>query len=1119
MSLIACISIALALIVLLFTVAAFVERRGRALRRWPALRHGAYTLALGVYCTSWTFYGAVGSAVRGGWGYLPIYLGPLLLLLFAPRFLKRLAEAVAEERATTVSDFIAARFGHDSAVARLVTLIALLGSIPYLALQLRSIGSALSIVSGHDVMTPAMVAGAALLVLFAVLFGARRFELAGRSEGLLYAIGVDSVIKLGALLLVAGMAAWLVFSAPSEWMTRGLARFGAAFSPRGIDLEFAVILLISIFAVVALPRQFYMGLVEAQKSDDLVRARFGLAAYILVMALMALPIALAGLSLLPPATRPDLFVLQLPAVAGSQLVLAAALLGGIGAAASMAVVDSTALATMVSNDLFAGAVLRHPSAAAGAIGERMLVLRRLSIAGIMLLALAFALLIGREQSLASMGLVAFAAMAQFTPHLLLATTGRGRDPLAARASLVTGLTFWCYTLALPPILPPEWLAMLQGTVLDPMRLFGLGQASPLVHGVTWSLGANLLVHAAVAARKMPGPALPRLFAVQRRVSNLGELSQLVAGFVGEDRALREFPQTLHAAPVTQSAARQAQDLIAGVVGASSARALMASALASGHMALDDVTRLLDQGGRSLRFSRQLLASTFENIDAGISVVDAELNLIAWNARYEEFFDYPADLLRVGAPIEALIRHNAQRGDFGTEDIEMKIARRLDHLRAGSIHSFERRRNDGRVIKTVGGPMPGGGYVMSFTDMTEEARVRDELERTLEELEHRVEDRTRELTEANRLLARATQDKTRFLAAASHDLLQPLHAARLFTAALGRSAQEGEKPLVMRVDNAIIAAEELLRALLDISRLDAGGVTPSPEPVDLSAFLADMAESFRPMADAKGLNLKIGPLTGHVETDPGLLRSVMQNFLSNALRYTRHGGVLIGVRRRGDRLRIDVIDTGVGIPEAQRDAVFSEFTRLGTVDTEGHGLGLALVDRIVRLLGGQIEVASHEGRGSRFSLLLPAMASAPAPNPTFDVQHAASIIPAHRLSVLIVDNEPLIVEATSALVAHLGHAAFGASNIADAQAMAERIDVVLADYRLDRGEDGLTLIARLRSHRPDLPAAILTAETFPELRIKADALGVPVYAKPVDPARIEAFLAGITPGSVLEMKAQ
>lgn len=1100
--------IGLAVILLLFAVAAVVEgRRGLAVRR-PWLRQAAYTLALGVYCSSWTFYGAVGSIVRDGWYYLPIYLAPICLLLGAPGFLRRLAQAVAEEQATTVSDFIAARFGHDGGVARLVTLIALVGTIPYVALQFRSIGGALSLASGRPIADAAMIGSAGLLALFAILFGARRYELAGRSEGLLYAIGLESVIKIVALTAVAGVSVALLMRADTVAVDQGMALLADNFRPERLSIEFGVIFLISLMAIIALPRQFYMGLVEAQDADALGRARFGLAAYVAVMALMTLPIALAGASLAQGGAGADLYVLQIPALAGSGFVLALALIGGISAAASMVIVDSTALATMVSNDLIFPALLRsnRPDAAEGAFGRRMLRLRRASILGIVAAALAWALLIPAENTLASIGLVAFAAMAQFTPHLILATQGGGRDAMAARISLSIGFGLWLYTLALPPVLPAGWAAALSGTLVDPLRLFGIGNASPLVHGVAWSLGCNLLAYGLVAARKVqPRPLLWQLRG-QQKISDLDDLSRLTASFIGTDRAQAEFPDAAPGVPITRAAAQRARELIARVVGASSARALVGSALAGSQMSLADVTRLLGERGQSLRFSRELLAATFENVDAGISVVDSEMNLVAWNSQYLDIFGYPPGLVRVGTPVAELIRYNARLGDFGSEDIEHHVDKRLGHMRRGQPHSFERQRKDGRVIKTVGGPMPGGGYVTSFTDITSEAQVRDELERTLAQLEQRVAERTQELSAANRQLADATRDKTRFLAAASHDLLQPLHAARLFTAALTRDAQAGTQMLAQRIDSAIGAADGLIRALLDISRLDAGGVEPSPEPVALKPFLTDLVDSFAPLAEGKGLTLRLGSLSGHIHTDPGLLRSVLQNFLSNAVRYTPRGGVLVGTRRRGDRIRIDIVDTGVGIAADQIDAIFTEFTWLGQVEADGLGLGLALSERIARLLGGVIEVRSVPGRGSRFSLTLPS--AAPQPVATTSPLAAVQAKPGRALKVLVVDNDAMIVEATLGLLAALGHSALGAGDPATALKAKGPFDAALVDFHLGTATDGLALIVALREHHKGLPAALITAQGSSDLEKRAGLLGVPIIAKPAGADAIGGFLASV-----------
>ena len=820
-------------------------------------------------------------------------------------------------------------------------------------------------------------------------------------------------------------------------------------------------------------------------------------------------------------------MLALPSALGHGWVLSAALVGGISAASSMAIVDATALATMVSNDLIFPTIMRGANAeAAGTIGARMLLVRRVSIIAIMAAALAWALLVSPSRSLASIGLVAFAAMAQFTPHLILSALRGGNDPWAGRASLGAGLGLWVYTLGLPPVLPAHWLAALTGGPFDPLHLLGSQLGSPLAHGVIWSLGVNLAVLALVSLRKASSLAVPYPISFpirsRQRVSNIADLARLTAAFVGKERVEREFPASSRAQSVDRAAATRAQELIATVIGASPARALVASALASGQMSLAAVTRLLGEGGQSLRFSRQLLAATFENMDAGISVVDAELNLVAWNTRYLDLFAYPPGMVRAGMPVADLIRYNALRGDFGPGNAEFHVQKRLKALRRRVEHSFERHRRDGRVVKTVGGPMPGGGYVTSFTDITEEARIRAELTATLAELEQRVGERTAELSDANRRLAEATRDKTRFLAAASHDLLQPLHAARLFTAALARDmardrardrardkARDGgptQPELVGRVERSIIAAENLLRALLDISKLDAGGVQPAPEPIDLAPFLRDIAEGVRPLAEERGLTLRLGPLTGAVDSDPGLLRSVVQNFLTNAVRYTPRGGILLGVRQRGGELRIDVIDTGIGIPPEQREAIFTEFTRVGELDAEGLGLGLAIARRIAWLIGGRIELASTPGRGSRFSLALPARAALPPRKAA--ASRAPAGVPSCELAVLVVDNQPEIVAGSLALLAGMGHRGMGAASTAEALAQVSAADVVLADYDLGRGEDGLSLIAALRALRPGLPAALVTAVRERTILAAAERAGITVLAKPVASEVIEAFLADV-----------
>jgi Na+/proline symporter/signal transduction histidine kinase/CheY-like chemotaxis protein len=1096
---------ALVFVVMLFVVAASIDARAQHFARHRA-RSIAYALSLAVYCTSWTFYGAVGAAATSGWSYLPIYLAPIMVFLIAPNWLRRMAEAVRSEGATTISDFIGARFQRSQGLAALITITAAMGIIPYIALQLRSVGTAFVAATGGGAVAPIMVASALLLGLFALLFGTRHYEAAGRSEGLVFAIALESVIKLLALVAVGIFAIHLLWQAPTARLDAGFARLSDLFAPERISSETAVIMLIAAAAIICLPRQFYMGVVEARSPDDLPRARVPFALYLAIMAAIAIPTTLAGLALLPAGARPDLFVLTLPLAYDHPTLVMVAFIGGLSAATAMVVVETIALATMISNDLIAPVLLRRRALAEGANpGRTLLRVRRTAIGLVIGLALLWGLALAPNQQLASIGHIAFAAMTLFAPLLLMAVSRGGHDPVAAIAGLSAGLVLWFYTLALPPVLPAGVLELLAATPFDPHRLLGLGNMTPLVHGVAWSLGITLLVHAIVAARQV-GARAPRLFrnAPVGNITDMGGLADFAARFVGIDRVADAFGEFPRERCIDRMDARRAERLIAGVVGVPSARALMASALVGERLSHDDVARMLDEGGQSLRFSQGLLAATLENIDPGVSVIDRELRLVAWNSRYLELFDYPDRMVRVGAPLADLIRYNAERGECGPGEVDSHVEKRMAHLMRGTPHSFERVRDDGRIIKTVGGPMPGGGYVMCFTDVTAEAQARVALQRSRAELEQRVVERTSELTEANRRLAEATRDKTRFLAAASHDLLQPLHAARLFSAALEREVDASAKPLVDRMDRSIIAAEALLRALLDISKLDAGGIQPKPEPVPLGVFLHEMVEGIRPLAAEKGLRLRLGPANAAVEADPGLLRSIVQNFLSNAIRYTARGGILVGLRRRRRQgqwqIGIHVVDTGAGIPHDKLNVIFNEFERLGTGGEAGIGLGLAIVERSARLIGGEVAVRSRVNRGSAFALWLPAFHCAVEQESALlmaSSEPAKPYGPGRR--ILVVDDDREILAASAALLSGVGHLVRVSSESAGALEVAPNVDIALVDFQLgERSMDGITLIAAIRAAKPGIRTALVTAENSAAPREEAEAAGITVLPKPLDP---------------------
>ena len=1082
---------------MLFAIAWHVDRRGVS----ATAGRFVYPLSLAVYCSSWTFFGGVGTAATRGWDYLAIYLGPALVFLLAPKFLARLVRLAREEGSSSISDFISARYGRSRGTAAIVAGTALLASVPYIALQLRSVTLSFGAIAGVGSSAEVGTFVALLLAVFAILFGARRYEVAGRNPGVVAAIAAESLIKLLCFVVLGVVTVALLADVPAESLAVPMARLQAGFTWGALSSDFWVRTLLSALAILCLPRQFYVGVIEARAPDAIARARGPFIAYMVVISLLVLPLALAGMTLLPGDTEPDLYVLAVPLQQGQHLVALIAFLGGFSAATAMVVVETIALSTMATNDLLAPLLLRrHGEAGEGELGRRMLRVRRVIIAAIVAVALIYGRSLGADLPLASIGLIAFAGVAQFAPALIATVGWNFANHTAARAGLIGGVVVWIYCLLLPSIGEGVGPALTQFTRgwLDPDALLGWRIGSPLVNGTVWSLGINVALMAGLHMRERH-----RGNAALDHVTTLGELRMLVARFVGdgEAEAIGLGSPDLRA-PIDGPAARTAERLIAGVIGAPSARKIVASSIAGSAIDVSDVVRLLDQRGRSLRFSRTLLSATLETIDPGVSVIDADLRLVAWNPRYVEMFDYPEGYVVVGRSIADLIRYNAEREGVG--DIAAHVGRRVAHLARGTPHSFERQRPSGRWIKMVGRPMPGGGYVQSFTDITAEKEAQADLEA-------RVAARTQDLAQSNAMLdeARAvaetaTRDKTRFLAAASHDLLQPLHAARLFCAALdeGKAPHQGE--LVRAIDGAIGSADTLLRALLDVSRLDAGGVVPKVERFALGALIEELAVQFAPLASERGLVLAAHPGIFSVATDRSLLRSILQNFLSNAVRYSADGRIWIGARRRGGDVLIEVRDNGPGIAAADRERIFEEFERLESKGSAGGGvgLGLAIVRRIARLLGAAVELRSEPGRGTTFAVrvpLAPAGLDVALPTPSA----ARALVPGLR--VLCLDNDATILAALDAVLRARRCVPLLAATIAEAMELAtdEEPDVALVDYHLDEAEDGLDVVARLRAMTPAPAIALVTADRA----VVEDprCTGLVVLAKPVVPADLWRFI--------------
>lgn len=1138
-------------VAMLFAIAYYGDRRPLyPARAW--LRPIVYSLALAVYCSSWTFYGAVGTAARGGLSYLPIYIGPILLFVFGFGLLERLVLVAKERNVTSIADFIASRFGKSHALAALVTVIAVTAAIPYLALQLKAVALSFEVLAGTPGAANQPLFGdnalyiALLLAMFAILFGTRDIDATEHHHGMMLAIAVESVVKLLAFVAVGVYA--LYVGGNLETVIAPLTQIADSGLPAGFLAQTAL----AFAAIFCLPRQFQVAVVECEHAGDLRHARWIFPLYLAVITVLVLPIATAGTQAAQGnAVAADVYVLWLPLAHDNRWLAIFAYIGGFSAATGMVIVASVALATMVSNDLVMPALLRVRALKLEQrtdLSAMVLGVRRVTIVALGLLAFLYYRLSTQTQNLAAIGLLAFAAVAQFAPAIVCGLYWRGASRLGVITGLLAGFAVWFYTLLLPALASAGWLPIAwiehgpYGIAwLKPQALFLLSGWEPVTHAAFWSLLANVGCCVFVSLRFRPGVeerlrAAAFLDPYATRAAGIGgwrgrvrvaDLTAIAERIVGEKLAARAFAEYAESSgkPLTPEASAEralvqhTERVLAGAIGAASARRMLTSALRGTGLDLSEAATLLDETSQELRFNRELLAVTFDNMLQGISVVDRELRIVAWNRRYLDLFDYPDGFVYVGRPVADLIRHNAAQKLLGRDDdVEAQIERRLEHLSAGTPHVFVRERPDGRVIETRGEPLPGGGYLTTFSDVTPYKRVEHALREANETLEQRVARRTGELEQALvaeqravRQAEAANQSRTRFLAAASHDLLQPLNAARLFTSALRHQPLDQESSrLAERIDTAFKAAEDLLDSLLEASRLEGGKYQVERSQFALDELIGSLQQQFGVVAAARGLKLRFVVTQVWVHSDAQLLRRILQNFLANALRYTKSGGVVCGVRRAGADLRVEVWDSGPGIADEQLDHVFDEFRRGSHVSPwgeKGLGLGLAICERMARLLGAQIGVRSQPGRGSVFSVEVP---RAPArPSALQDrVVSDETIALAGGLHALCLDNDPAILDGMSALLTRWGVSCDLASTPTEALAAVarRRPDLLLVDYHLDAAQDGLDALGALRSACPSPPpGALITADTSAELAVRARALGYALLRKPVKPAALRALI--------------
>ena len=1103
----------------LYVLASSAHRQPAPSRPW--LRATIYSLSTTLYMGTW-FYQSGVIASRFGWNYMAQYLGLILApTLFFPVW-ARIAHIVKRDNIGSISDFLSSRYGKSRLLGTLVALVTIIVSLPYLAGQLRSLSTFWGDYTHNDQHDKIAISVLAmLLAALAILFGVRKPALTDHNRGLMRVVASDAMLKLVLLTVLAVIAGAAFVTA---WQAGKPLSFGLLGEPARFDGGMINGIILGLTVMFCAPRQFYVSFIELEQESDLKIARWLNPAFFLFLAALVIPITLGGL-VLYGKTIPDMYALRLAAHGGGPLLEALLFLGITSCVSAVVTVELVALASMVSNELVLPVLARlgWRRAREAHIGRVILLIRYLAVISLLLLSLAYCF---TTRSTGSSSLVASSGLLQLLPALLGGLFWRRGKAAGAIAGLLAGFSVWLYYIAGPQFLDNIGVGPGVG-----FRLAIADGTNSFVEKVALALALNLFFYVAVsllarartiddiqaAAFVAPLPEQAQPKTMTGLYGTVGTLKNLVAQFIGAEAAQSKFEELARRTGralreqdrIDIAWLRAGERILAGAVGASLARNILSWQLLEHGKEPADIMRALDDAAHAVQFNQRLLETTLARLSHGIYVVDREARLKVWNDRYAELCDLPAGFLHVGQPIAEVLRFKMERDGRPGAEIERTVSEKLRHIRQGQEQDFEIRRPDGRVIRTTGASLPDGHYLTSMSDVTAMHAAASALRRSNEELERNVTSRTAELTSANLALAeaksaaeRATSSQGRFLAAASHDLMQPLQAARLFIGALQDDlpAASPHRELIRSADVSIEAANRLLRALLNLSRLEIGGVKPEVQPVDVNGLLEVMRREFEPVARLKGIALRILPRRSWVMSDPDLLRSILQNLIGNAVRYTGQGTVLVVCRNDEDGMRFEVRDSGPGIPESAQNDIFKEYSRLtprGDGDN-GAGLGLAIVERLCRLLGHRLKVRSRLGAGSTFAVTVPCAPAGVHSHPAAALQAGLA-----GLRVLHIDNEASILEGMRALLRRWDVHVTSVSSAAAALSLDERWDVVFADYRLEGSRTGLDLIEGLKD-RADV-FALLTANWSDEVIQRAAMLSVEIIRKPIAPASIRTFL--------------
>ncbi|MDH3672288.1 MAG: sensor histidine kinase [Gammaproteobacteria bacterium] len=894
----------------LFGIAYFGDKRADAHRSIISNPY-IFTLSIAVYCTAWTFYGSVGRAANSGVGFLPIYLGPTLMAALWWFLLRKIIRIAKTQRITSIADFIGSRYGKSAMLGGLVAVIAVVGIMPYISLQLKAISTSYIVLQNYpDLVMPYESSASALwedttlyvallLAAFTILFGTRHIDATERHEGMVAAIAFESLVKLLAFLAVGVFVTFGLFSGPADLFTRAAAvpELASLMSFEGMSGGYASWLsltFLSMMAIMFLPRQFQVAVVENVNEDHIRKAAWLFPLYLLIINLFVLPIALGGHLLFPSHTfsvDPDTYVLTVPMAERQEGLTLFVFLGGLSAATGMVIVATIALSTMVCNDLVMPVLLRIKALALTErkdVSSLLLGIRRGTIIVVLLLGYLYFRLIGESYALVTIGLVSFAAAAQFAPAILLGIFWKGASRRGAMAGLSTGFVVWAYTLLLPGFAKSGWLPVdfvEQGLfgieLLKPYALFGLTGLDPIAHAVFWSMLVNvgLLIGVSLFSRQSAIEQIQAAFFVDAfRTSNqegqarfwhgsttVSDLKGLVGRFMGAARANAEFATYARRRGVDldeQGSADPglvnfAERVLAGAIGAASARVMVSSVVKGEALSIEGVMQILDETSQVMEYSRQLEQKSRE-----LEAATAELR--AANKRLQEL--------------------DRMKDEF-VSTVSHELRTPLTSIRAFS-----------EILR-------------SDPDLPKHKRQ-----------------------EFLEIVVKETERLTRLIN-------QVLDLAKIEARHVEWHMEDVD--LRQIIEDAVAAVSQLF----------------NERKVALKSQLPPVAAIVNADRD-RMIQVVINLLSNAAKfCEPKL------------------GRVEVSLVANQDKLRVAVVDNGPGIPSDQAKHIFEKFHQVADQQMSkprGTGLGLAITKLIVEHHGGKIWVESTLGQGSKFLFLLPAL---------------------------------------------------------------------------------------------------------------------------------------------------